>query len=207
MQKPTSMMVTGILNLAFASLGLLMGCWGLIQPFVPMPGAEAFEDLYRDGVFLTVVLGLGLIGMATKGLMWFSGFGLVKGKAFGRSLGNLWAPISMVYGLTSAAAQGAYILPKTFAAQQAWMKAQPNADSQMMQQQIQMMQTMSDIMIWGTVVFGVLSAVVYQGIFLVLNNRKAVKDYLAAQASGQAMPPGPGVATPPAGDGPDASPW
>lgn len=197
------MMVTGILNLAFASLGLLMGVWGLIQPFIPMPGAEAFTDLYKDGTFLLTVIGLGLIGLATKGLMWFSGLGLVKGKAFGRSLGNLWAPISMVYGLTSAAVQGAYILPKTFAAQQAWMQAQPNADPQ----QIQIMQTMSDIMIWGTVVMGVFMALVYQIIFLILNNRKAVKDYLAAEASGQAWDSAQAGAGLRADDGSDASPW
>lgn len=201
------MMVTGILNLAFASLGLLMGVWGLIQPFIPMPGAEAFIDLYKDGTFLLTVIGLGLIGMATKGLMWFSGLGLVKGKAFGRSLGNLWAPISMVYGLTSAAVQGAYILPKTFAAQQAWMQAQPNASSQAMQQQIQVMQTMSDIMIWGTVVMGVLTALVYQIVFLILNNRKAVKDYLAAEASGQTRDSAPAGAGSRGDSGGDASPW
>lgn len=201
------MMVTGILNLAFASLGLLMGVWGLIQPFIPMPGAEAFTDLYKDGTFLLTVIGLGLIGMATKGLMWFSGLGLVKGKAFGRSLGNLWAPISMVYGLTSAAVQGAYILPKTFAAQQAWMQAQPNASSQAMQQQIQVMQTMSDIMIWGTVVMGVLTALVYQIIFLILNNRKPVKDYLAAEASGQTWDSAPAGEGSRDDSGGDASPW
>ena len=179
------MLVTGILNICFAALGLLGGLWGLVSIFLPIPGTEATRDLYKDPAFLAVVLGFGLLSLASRLVMAISGLGLVRGKAWGRSLGNLWAVFSMVYGLAFAVVQGVYVLPKTFAA----IQSQPGAG----QQQAQMMNSMEDLAVLTTIVSGVLMAVVYQIIFLFLNNRKVVRSYLEHQRSRQMGEPGSGA--------------
>ena len=120
------MLVTGILNICFAALGLLGGLWGLVSTFLPIPGTEALRDLYKeDMTFLVVVMGFGLLGLASKFVMAVSGLGLVQGKAWGQSLGNLWAVFSMIYGLAFAVVQGTYISPKSVAA----IQSQPGAAS------------------------------------------------------------------------------
>ncbi|MEM9414871.1 MAG: hypothetical protein AAGA29_05265 [Planctomycetota bacterium] len=192
MQKPTSMMVLGILNICFAAVGLLAGLWGLVAPFLPMPGSEMLEDLYADSTYLMVVIGLGVVGLISKLVMALSGVGLVQGKAWGRSLGNLWAVFSILFGLSLAMVNAFYIQPKTMQAMDTWMQAQPGMNSQQAQQ-AQVMQTMEGIAVVMALVVGVLMATVYQVLFLILNNRKAVRDYLAAKAAGGALVDGRGM--------------
>lgn len=203
------MMVLGILNICFAGLGLLGALYGLIAPFLPLPGMEMMEDLYKDSTYLLAVVGLGVVGVFSKVMMAASGVGLVQGKAWGRTLGNFWALFSMLYGLVLAGVNAFYVQPKTFEATQAWMQSQPGMNSQAAQQQAQMMQSMEGVMVVMALVMGVFTSLVYQLIFLFLNNRKAVRDYLASRAGGgdgyEAQPYGGHPSQEPAP--PSDSPW
>ncbi|XAM01110.1 hypothetical protein OT109_06930 [Phycisphaeraceae bacterium D3-23] len=207
MQKPTSMMVLGIINICFAALGLLGGVYGVIAPFLPIPGMEMMEDLYSDSTYLLAVVGLGVVGLFSKLAMGVSGIGLVRGKAWGRTLGNVWAVFSIVFGIGLAMVNAFYVQPRTMDAMDQWMQSQPGMSGQ----STPSMQGMEGLMVVSALVMGVLFATVYQTIFLILNNRKAVRDYLAATAGGGAdgygreMPPygqAPQDPTPPAD-----SPW
>lgn len=191
MKKPTSMMVLGILNICFAGLGLLGALYALVSPFLPIPGTEIYADAYEDGTFMAVLIGVSLVGILSKLAMGVSGVGLVKGKAWGRSLGNLWAVFSMVYGLTAVAVAFFYTLPAMDAAVTAYTTQYPNKNAPMVQNH----NMMHDFMLVIVVVQGIAQALIYQAVFLVLNNRKAVKDYFAAGGNdaagmGQAQPYG-----------------
>jgi len=177
MHKPTSMMVLGILNICFAALGLMGALYAVVSPFLPIPGTEIFEDAYQDGTFLAVLIGVTLVGVLSKLAMAASGFGLVKGRAWGRSLGNAWAVFSMVYGLAAVVLAVTYTMPAMDAAVTAYSTQYPNKNAQAVQQYWMM----DDIMLVIVVVQGTVQALAYQILFLCLNNRKPVRDYLAQQ--------------------------
>jgi len=82
-------------------------------------------------------------------------------------------------------------------------------NSQVAQQQAQMMQSMEGPMVVMSLVLGFLMATAYQVTFLILNNRKAVRDYLSGDgdggaATGQVPAYGQGA---PSATPPTDSPW
>lgn len=174
--KPASMTVLGILNICFAGLGLLGGLCGLAMPFAPIPGKEMYEAVYEDTTFVAVTLTLVAVGMLSKTAMLASGIGLVKGKAWGRTVGMGWAGFSIVYGLIVLAVTVTYTNPAMYAAIDAWAPQQTGQKAAMAQQE----QAMRGVMGALGIVQVLATALVYQLIFLFMMNRQPVRDYLAA---------------------------
>lgn len=170
-------MVLGILNLSFASLGILGGCYGLFSPVIMKATNPAMADLYT-GVFLVVAVALIVLGLASKTLMLMSGLGLIKGKAWGRRLGLLWAWCSIPLGLIILAVNVAYVTPQVIEATKLDMQNQgagppPGFD------------TMLETMVYAsTIIGGLIAALPYQLTFIILMNRASVKDHFANHQGG-----------------------
>jgi len=181
MKKPASITVLGILNLAFAGAGILNGCFGLISPVLVKQTNPAMAEVYT-GTFLLVSAVVAVIGLGSKMLMGVSGYGLVKGQAWGRKLGRIWAVFSIVYGLAVLVVSITYFLPVTMEAmdkdlqQQAQQPGQPAMPPNMAEM-------IKAITYATTIGGGLVMATAYQITFLIMMNRKPVNDYFARRAA------------------------
>jgi hypothetical protein len=177
MKKPASITVLGILNLAFAGAGILSGCYGLISPVLIKQTNPAMAEVYT-GTFLIVSVVLAVIGTGSKTLMGISGYGLIKGQAWGRKLGRVWAVFSIVFGLSLVVLNIAYILPVTIDAVEKDMQRQMHAQGQQAMN-ANMMQMVKAISYVSAIGGGLVMATAYQITFLIMMNRKPVNDYFA----------------------------
>lgn len=106
MQRPTSVLVIAILNICFASLGILATCAGVVS-IIPVltgqGGQPALIELWRDSVAYRVHVILGTpIGLALLGAMLAGGVAMLYGKAWGRWLTLIWAVVNMILTATNA---------------------------------------------------------------------------------------------------------
>lgn len=187
MKRPATITVFGILNIVFAGLGLLGGCYGLLSPLLLKQTNPEVAKLYT-GLFLMVTVGFALLGLASKGLMCASGIGLVRGKAWGRSAGLLWAWCSIGLGLMLTAVNAAYITPQVADAMQLDMQNQTGGSGM----PPQMAGGMKGLMLVSALVGGLIAALPYQITFIVMMHRASVTAFFAGQPGpGQPSEPGP----------------
>ncbi|MFN3168534.1 MAG: hypothetical protein ACE37H_15850 [Phycisphaeraceae bacterium] len=177
MKKPASITVLGILNLVFAGLGILGGCYGLFSPIVLKHSNPALAEAYT-GTFLLVTVLFILLGLGSKTLMALSGYGLIKGEAWGRKVGRVWAVVSIVLGLSMLVANVTYLMPITMDAMEKDLRQQSQGPGQpaMPSDMIEMVKTITYV---STIGGGLATATIYQVTFLVMMNRKPVNDYFA----------------------------
>lgn len=174
MQKPSVIQTLGVVNIVLAGLGILGALAGVVTIPLTSRANPAMAEAYTGGVLIAAIA-FPLVGLVTKGMMLFSGIGLVRGQVYGRSLGIAWAWASMVYGLIFAAVNGLYISPVVMKA--SFQNAQQQQGST--QAAAQVMQVIESVTMVMTLVMGLAMALVYQITFLVLMNRPKVKAYFA----------------------------
>ena len=178
MAKPTSITVLGILNLVLAGLGIMFTCPSVVSPLILKNTNPAMADLYRDPMFLTVFLLSLLLGLASKCLLGASGYGLLKGRAWGRRLGRFWAVLSMLLGLTLVVIALAYTLPMTLDAMEKDLQNPRPGQPPMPAGYVEFVKASSYA---STIGGGLITALPYQITFLILINRKPVNDFFAGR--------------------------
>ncbi|MEM9019900.1 MAG: hypothetical protein AAGC44_04995 [Planctomycetota bacterium] len=177
MEMPKNVRILGVLNIVLASVGIFFSLVGVAGIFLMKELSPDMGKVYT-GAVLAASVALPMVGLITKAMMLFSGIGLVRGQAFGRSLGIIWAWSSMFYGVIAAAINSFFVSP---AAMEASMNNSSSASGGAAAPPpglMQMIQTSSMVM---GMVMGLAMALGYQITFLVLMNRDEVKLFFTAR--------------------------
>lgn len=194
MQKPTSIIVFGILQLVLAGLGLLASLYNLASPYVTQQSSPALAEAYTGTVLVLTVAMVG-IGLLSKSLMAGSGFGLLKDKPWALQVGNLWAIASIALGLIFLIINMVVIMPEIIPTLEKDLQHQMGTKPPPALVQATELGTYIAV-----VVGGLISFLPYQITYLIMMNRKPVKDYFAGLQGGggqgpmdeaQAAPPAP----------------
>ncbi|MEM1354001.1 MAG: hypothetical protein AAGH88_03865 [Planctomycetota bacterium] len=110
MEMPKNVRILGVLNIVLASVGIFFSLVGVAGIFLMKELSPDMGKVYT-GAVLAASVALPMVGLITKAMMLFSGIGLVRGQAFGRSLGIIWAWSSMFYGVIAAAINSFFVSP------------------------------------------------------------------------------------------------
>lgn len=110
MQRPTSILVLGVLNLLFALLGLF-GTFGSVLILLgmneanPVYGIMQSSDAYRIFMYVSVPLGVLFIGVLALG-----GVGLLMSKAWGRTATIAYAVYALVMGVLGGLVNSVFLV-------------------------------------------------------------------------------------------------
>lgn len=112
MPRPTSILVFGILNLVFGGLGLCAPI-SLMQLFVDVPGQPpnpVIERMKDDALLYNWIVVSTIIGLVLAVALIVAGIGLIREKAWGRSLSILYAWIAIVVGVVGTVVMAILLL-------------------------------------------------------------------------------------------------
>lgn len=115
--KPTSVVVFGILNVVFGGFGLLAIVFAILSLFLDLPKDpnNPIQQIMEDPTYKVLNIFMQVVGVVLAGLLLGSGIGLINGKLYGRRLAINYAIATMLFVLVGSAINIAYISLPAFA--------------------------------------------------------------------------------------------